>query len=347
MFINTPLVSQQSLLKGRQRPTSTTSPLEAKESRDSISAFLPSAEQQLHQLGKRFAAPSAKIASQESQQTQSGELISSFPGRNGYDTAFLGRDLPLPKVDASVQDQVATLIGKPNESELTYTNFSIVMNKERRQAFFTAVNIDGAKVVDVPRNGKWTTDGRIAREHQMGNEAYSSNPIDRGHMVRRRDPVWGPNAEQASNDTFAYTNAGLQHGSLNQKIWLDLENHVLDQAKSKGQKLTVMTGPVFADDDPSFDNRGRMEPTQMPQEFWKVVVWNDPKEGLKGAAFVQSQKEYVNRGLFKSEFESGEMSVYQMPLKDLEKMTKLSFGDIVDSAQGTRRLTDAEDSGIL
>lgn len=281
---------------------------------------------------------------QSQQAEQVEELVSNFPGRNGYDVNFLGRSLPLPTIAPELRDKVAPLLANPNESELTYTNFSIVMNKERRQPFFTAVNIDGAQIKDVPRDGKWGIDGRIAREHQLGNEAYRSNPIDRGHMVRRRDPAWGSNAHQASNDTFAYTNAGLQHGSLNQKTWLDLENHILDTARSKEMKLTVLTGPVLRESDPSFDNRGRLRPpTQMPQEFWKVVVWNDPQEGLKGSAFVLSQADYVGRGTpFKSDFESGQFAVYQVPLKELEESTGLSFGPLAGTATSARRIDDAE-----
>lgn len=282
---------------------------------------------------------------QQSQQTQQGEEITSlYPGREGYDVNFLGRTLPLPALDASIKDKAAPLLNSPDQSELKYTNFSIVMNKERRQAFYSVVNIDGGQSEDRPRDGKWAIDGRISRDHQLGNEAYSNNPIDRGHLVRRRDPIWGPKADQANQDTFAYTNAGLQHGNLNQKTWLDLENHIRDQAISKQMKLTVMTGPVFDDSDPSFDNRGRISPkTQIPQEFWKVVVWNDPQEGLKGSAFLQSQKDYVGRKIFQSSFESENMSVYQIPLEELERKTNLSFGELMDTTKAASRVVDASE----
>jgi endonuclease G len=285
---------------------------------------------------------------EQSRQNEFEELTSHFPNRDGYDTNFLGTSLPLPKLDPSIRDQAAELIGKPGETELKYTSFSIVMNKERRQAFYSVVNIDGANIVDRSRDGiGWTIDGRIPRDQQLGNEAYGRNPIDRGHMVRRRDPVWGPKADQANADTFSYTNAGLQHGRLNQQTWLDLENYILDQAKEKDQKLTVFTGPVFADNDPEFDNRGRIDkPTKIPQEFWKMVVWNDPQEGLKGAAFIQSQKDYIGRSLFKTDFDPGAMSVYQLPLEKLEKLTKLDFGDIVDTAQEARLINEVSDAKL-
>ena len=112
-------------------------------------------------------------------------------------------------------------------------------------------------------------------------------------MVRRLDPVWGDKADQANRDTFVYTNAALQHKDLNQREWLALEDHILEHANTTDSKLTVFTGPVFKDDDPEFDNNGRVDPpTQIPLKFWKLAVWNEPGEGLKGAAFVMSQEDY-------------------------------------------------------
>ena len=302
-----------------------------------------------HRADLMFKQASRNQHVEKSRQSEFEELTSDFPGREGYDKNFLGRTLDLPKVDASWQDRVATLIGKPNESELKYTNFSIVMNKERRQPFFTAVNIDGANVVDVPRDGDWTIDSRIPREHQLGNEAYKGNNIDRGHQVRRRDAAWGPDAHRGSNDTFSYTNASLQHSALNQKEWLQLENHVLDTAKAEDKKITVLTGPVMRDSDPKWNNGGKVSPaTQMPQEFWKVVVWNDPEEGLKGSAFVLSQKDFVNpRGLFQADFDPGRFEVYQVPLDKLEEMTHLDFGNVTNSQKEPKQINRPQDAVVL
>lgn len=286
----------------------------------------------------------------KSEATQDGsteELRSNFPNRNGYDEDFLGKPLPLPTLSPALKNKVAYRLDQPDKAELEYTNFSIVMNKERRQPFFTAVNIDGSKSKGSPRDGEWTIDSRIPREAQLGGEAYRSNPIDRGHMVRRQDPVWGDKADLASDDTFAYTNAALQHEGLNQKEWLALEDHVLNSAKALGQKMTVLTGPIFKDDDPQFDNKGAIKPpTQIPREFYKVVVWNDPKGGLKGAAFVLSQADLISRGsLYKAEFEPGRFQVYQVPLDRLEQMTQMDFGQIAN-VTGETRMIEA-DKGVM
>lgn len=254
-----------------------------------------------------------------------------YVDRKGYDENFLGEHLDLPKLDPSIKNQAAPRVDDPSRNELEYTNFSIVMNKDRKMPFFTAVNIDGAKAAEVERDGAWLFDPRIAREHQLGNEAYKNNPLDRGHMVRRKDAVWGENAEQGSTDTFVYTNAALQHEQLNQHEWLDLENRVLDKAKAEGQKMTVFTGPVFRDDDPSFDNNGRMQtPTKIPQDFWKVVAWKDPEKGLQSEAFLMTQKHDLagNSGPELELTQESQFDMYRVPLEKLQELTKLDFGNL-------------------
>lgn len=264
-----------------------------------------------------------------------------YVNRNGYDENFLGEHLDMPSLDPSIKSKAAPRVDDPSRNELEYTNFSIVMNKERKMPFFTAVNIDGATVKEVERSGKWLFDPRIEREHQLGNEAYKNNDLDRGHMVRRKDAVWGDNAEQGSTDTFVYTNAALQHKDLNQHEWLDLENRVLDGAAAKDKKMTVFTGPVFRDDDPSFDNNGRMQtPTKIPQDFWKVVVWKDPEKGLQSEAFVMSQKHDIagNSGPEVHAQTEEDFNMYRVPLDQLEKMTNLHFGKLNNNCDSCQRL---------
>lgn len=106
-----------------------------------------------------------------------GELFRKFPDREGYNPDFLGVRLEMPTLDDSIKHLAAPLLSDPTKSELKYTHSSIVMNKERRTPLFTIVNIDGSQYQEFERDGKWVFDGRIAREHQMGNEAYSNNPI--------------------------------------------------------------------------------------------------------------------------------------------------------------------------
>lgn len=254
-----------------------------------------------------------------------------YVGRKGYDENFLGEKLEMPKLGDSIKDKAARRVDDPSKTELEYTNFSIVQNAERRMPFFTAVNIDGAQIKEVERDGKWLFDARIDRDAQMGNEAYKKNDWDRGHMVRRRDSTWGSKAEQGSKDTFVYTNAALQHKELNQHEWLDLEDRLLDKAEAQDSKMTVFTGPVFRDDDPKFNNNGKMNyDAQIPQEFWKVAVWNDKEKGLQSEAFVMSQRHDIagNSGPEKDLTKESQFAVYRVPLHQVEELTNLDFGKL-------------------
>ena len=309
------------------------------------------ADMQFAKMGRLFKNTHAQQAG-KAQMCSEIELdeVNMFPNRNGYDENFLGIKLPLPELGESIKDKVAMRKDKPGECELTYTNYSVVMNKERRQCFYSVCNIDGATHRNVKRSGSWSIDGRIDRDYQLGGEAYSGNSIDRGHMVRRLDPCWGPNPELASADTFSYCNASLQHGALNQKEWLALENHVLASTHN-GQKMTVITGPIFSENDPKFDNHGKINPpTQIPMKFFKTVVWKDSESGtLKSASFVLSQEDIINgdsslfKGRKKEGFDPDRFEVYQVPLKQLEQMTDLHFGNIGDISKEAVKLTAAND----
>jgi endonuclease G len=202
---------------------------------------------------------------------------------------------------------------------LHYTHFSIVMSKSRRLAYYTVVNIDGNQLIDIQRsNDQWFFDPRIERGYQCGPELYSGNSLDRGHLVRRRDPVWGEKAEEANRNTFHFTNCSPQHAFLNQKTWLELENYILDHAENDKLRVTVFTGPVFRTDDMLY--RG----VQIPAEFWKVVVMVKADGTLSATAYLQTQKNLIEN----LEFAYGAYKTYQVPISHIEKLTDLQFGEL-------------------
>lgn len=275
-----------------------------------------------------------------------------FPNRDGYDPNFLGQELPLPKLSPRLMKQAAPLLADPTKNELKYTNFSVVQHAQRAMPMMTAVNIDGGEYKELERKGSWVFDGRIAREHQMGNEAYKKNDFDRGHLVRRKDAQWGSEAAKASNDTFVYTNSALQHADFNQKSWLDLENNVFFGAVALKEKKTVFTGPILKDDDPSFDNNGMMKKaTQMPTAFWKVQVWKDKDAGLQAEAFVMSQEDLI-KGEAPSRPLPGTtpppLKTYRVSMEKLEEMTDIDFGALADGPDRTESDQKAiADAGII
>jgi endonuclease G, mitochondrial len=183
--------------------------------------------------------------------------------RTGLDEELLG--IPVPLL-APTDPQQATV-------RLDYVHFSVLMRTDRRLAAVTGVGIDGARLLDLGRSGiDWRLDERLPAEAQTGPAVYADNDLDRGHLVRRADAVWGATraeAQAGNVDTFYYTNAAPQAARFNQgdQLWLGLETYVLDHAATYDQRLVVFTGPVLAADDPFY--RG----VQIPLRFFKVAVF--------------------------------------------------------------------------
>ncbi len=253
-----------------------------------------------------------------------------YDNREGYDPEFLGtgqRLVPLPKLTPQLQAQAARLLQPPaggSPFELKYHHYSVVMNARRRQAFFTAVNIDGKKARQIKREkDKWFYDPRIRRDEQVGNELYASNPFDRGHLVRRLDPAWGRTvkvAKVANDDTFHWTNCSPQHEDFNQgqNLWQGVEDFLLDRATDADQKLTVLTGPVFRANDP--DYRG----VRIPLEFWKVAVLVGDDGKLVSLGFVVTQEDLIRPVVDEAAIDTARM--FQTSVAEIEQLTGLDFG---------------------
>ncbi|MEV8533333.1 DNA/RNA non-specific endonuclease [Streptomyces sp. NPDC051211] len=248
----------------------------------------------------------------------------SLADRTGYDEAFLGPVVPLP---LPASDGIETEI-------LPYTHFTVVLRPDRRLAASTAVCIDGSRLLeDVPRDDVWEFDPRVPESQQAGNDIYRNNSLDRGHLVRRLDPVWGtaPEAHRANTDTFRYTNAAPQADVFNQgkQLWQGLENHLLDHAAQFDRKLSVMTGPVLQDSDPPY--RG----IQVPLRFWKVAAFLHAG-ALASTGYILDQSPDLSRDYERAMAGAkpgdppplGPFRTFQVPVTDIAELTGLDFGPL-------------------
>jgi endonuclease G len=131
------------------------------------------------------------------------------------------------------------------------------------------VNIDGSAPFFRFKRPGWKIDPRIPKAAQVdGPEFYVPTVFDRGHMVRRLDPVWGTEgpARLAHADTHHYTNSCPQVHSFNDTTWGDLEDWILSQERSRDSKGSVFTGPILQESDPVYQG------VKVPVAFYKVVV---------------------------------------------------------------------------
>lgn len=243
--------------------------------------------------------------------------------QTGYDAGFLPVPVPLPRP-----------LGDRRAHELAYPRFTVLLDPDRRLAAVTAVNIDGATLRDLPRVGEWELDPRVGPHEQAGPEVYAANDLDRGHLVRRRDPGWGDpaSARVAMEATFRYPNAAPQASAFNQSkdLWLGLEDHVLRYAEATDQRISVITAPVLSPDDPEY--RGVL----IPRRFFKVAVWartaDDGMPRLEAAGFLLDQSELLDlrQGML-AVARLAEFRTFQLPIADIESLAGIDLDELVEA----------------
>jgi len=300
-------------------------------------------------LGAGTASPDA--AATQALLGERLEIDPDYASRPGFDPDFCGFHAPLPVPGPRIAELAAETEG--GGFELRYFNYSVIMNRERRLAFVAAVNFDSEAPARFDRGAsyRWVFDPRLPEEFQAGNEFYVNNPLDRGHLARRRDAAWGRTeveAKRANDDTFHFTNCAPQHEVFNQSdratrrgllLWGNLENHILASAMHDRERVSVFNGPIFRDDDRTY--RG----LPIPRQFFKVLAVRE-RVGRRAAnrvfAFVLSQEPLIRRlpeEAFTPEeaFAAGPFKPYQVSLAEIERRTGLLFGPAMRGADVLRR----------
>lgn len=248
-------------------------------------------------------------------------VAADYNDRLGYDEAFLGTPAPLPALTTRREDVLSFTVNGKTEDVLRYEHFTVMMSRSRRLCLFSAVNIDGLQSISLPRTG-WRTDPRIPLEAQIHKECYGAEPkFSRGHMTRREDPVWGPqaSASRANADSMHVTNAVPQMQPFNGGVWLELENYALQNARKDDMRISVYTGPFLAEEDPvRFGVR-------IPTEFWKVIAFiNDGTGQLCATGYTMSQQDFLRD----EEFVFGKHKTAQRSIASIEQRAGLSFGPL-------------------
>lgn len=279
--------------------------------------------------------------------------------RSGYSEKFLGSDkairVPLPRIPDWMAEDVTPVIG--GGTVLKYQHYSLVMSKSRRQAIFTAVNVNGARMMRLDRKDRdpdnpiepgivpeaaadtWYYDDRIPVEDQLGPRFYDLSSFDFGHLVRRLDPVWGPAkdpvrlARVANDDTFYMTNCSPQEVRFHRgrplssdvTNWTKLEEAVLDVVDDRNRKVSILTGPVLDPRDPSLGG------VKVPQAYWKIVAYVDAGR-LRAHGFLLWQTQEIASAEVKFEaalsFPSASGPV---ALREIARLTGLDFGPLFEA----------------
>lgn len=254
-----------------------------------------------------------------------GQAAARQAAGQGYDPSFLAHEVPVPQLSAAQMDDAARVDG---DVLVPYTHFSLVQSSVRRFARLVAWNIDGGRLLKLSRSGiRFREDPRIPSEAQAGDALYKGNDLDRGHIARRADLVWGERAEaqRANEDSFFFTNIAPQMGAFNQSgrggVWGELENSLFEQAQVQDLRVSVVGGPIFTDGDREY--RG----FRIPHAFFKAVYYVTDG-ALQVRAFVLAQDLDSLETLDLREFET-----FRVSLAELGEPTGLEFTAAVEGAR--------------
>ena len=246
------------------------------------------------------------------------ESMETVVPRAGYDPNFLGATVPEPHLSTALKRDAVNF---KRSQTIPYTHFSVCLSAKRRMARYVAWNIDGSRMVILPRRS-FAFDPRIDAKYQLGEDLYADNRVDRGHIARRADLCWGPvaEAEQANRDSFYFTNIAPQHERFNQSsrkgLWGNLENLVFEQADLQDIKLSVQGGPVFGNDDVAYRS------ALIPHTFWKLIAYIGRDGRLRCSAFVLSQENLLTD---LERLDLDPFRIYQVTLSALAQKTGLDF----------------------
>lgn len=248
------------------------------------------------------------------------------PNGGGYDPRFLPGEHVLDTPSATngqVNDDYAPT--KAGDLIRHYTHFSLAMSAARRFCRWVAWNIDGNGLQTLTRDGlSFVLDDAYEARYQVDNDLYAinSNPLDRGHIARRADLLWGSRkeAEQANQDSFFFTNITPQLDDFNQSrqhgLWGELENAIYEDVDVDDLRISVFGGPLFKDTD------FRYHDILVPRSFWKAIAYVEDG-ALKAKAYVLTQDD------LEAKLESlglEQFKLYQVTLGDLSTLTGLDYG---------------------
>lgn len=244
---------------------------------------------------------------------------------NGYDAGFLPAGpvaIPLPTRDVEDDYALTTALSQVRD----YMHFSLAMSGTRRFCRWVAWNVDGTGLRQLSRTGiPFVLDEAYDARYQVDNDLYAaSRRLDRGHIARRADLLWGTQAEaeQANVDSFFFTNITPQLDNFNQSsrngLWGELEDAIFDDVTVDDLRISVFGGPVFKPSDPTYMD------VLLPRSFWKVIAYVEGGE-LKAKAFVLTQDD-LEHNLESLGLEP--FKLYQLPIADLSGMTSLDYGNL-------------------
>ena len=263
---------------------------------------------------------------------------------SGYDPKFLGEDfvIDVPWINYETFLDVLKTEELRKNYIADYLHYSVVMSKKNRQAYLSICNLDQTRYRSVTGRN-WFLDHRIGFENQLDNRYYkgTDNLWDRGHLTRRTAVTWGDNdyiARKASNDSCSYANACLQHRNFNEDEWRIPEKLARYFDRDLNGKLSIMTGPLFTNNDRWFDpDEYDVPPGRVPAGFWKILYYIDKmKTQAAGEEVLGCEAYLVYQDDLSIRTEEGAEDIgigtLQVTISELTDLTGIEFPELLYEA---------------
>jgi len=201
----------------------------------------------------------------------------------------------------------------PPESEeiLVHDGFTVSYNHSTLTPNWSAWDITPehlAKAV-TGRTDFFTVDPAVKDGPQAEYRDYSNNGLnlDRGHMTPSADFTWD---RTANEQTFYLTNICPQDHTLNEGLWLELEQRCRAWAKRYKTNVHIVCGPIH-EDNPNTIGKNNV---WVPAAFFKVVTMAVDGKFYSIAFIFPNKPIGIQEDIFN----------YAVPLNEVRKKTGLS-----------------------
>ena len=197
---------------------------------------------------------------------------------------------------------------------------------DRLQPLWSAYRVayaDDDVKYDRPIN--YYNDLRLVEENRIGKNTFGKIggvKLNVGHMTPN-EVINRQFGRLAQLETFFMSNMSPQYGSLNQGVWLKLEEAIRNIKDEPGEKdhVWVTVGPVFGDE-PASINRGRGKYLPVPEAYFCIAV--DPYR----YPFDTLSKAHIDCFIIPQNAPSSSSPEdYKVSLVDVEEATNLKFFD--------------------
>lgn len=202
--------------------------------------------------------------------------------------------------------EIPVALQKKDETIIKRIGYTASYNNKMKNPNWVAWELTRKETIGKEeRTNKFLPDPNLP-EPRVKTSDYTHTGYDRGHMAPAADMKW---SEKAMQESFYMSNICPQNQKLNRGDWGDLEEVCRGWAKKYGT-VYIACGPIY---DKAQPKRIGSSKIAVPDRFFKVVL-------------IYNRKDPMALGfIFPNKAHSQDLSLYQVSVDSVEKVTGLDF----------------------